>query len=136
MNVSDLTFDGDLGELERLSGEVEWFCEENGLESEIEFDLNLALEELFVNAVRHGGCQGVKDAARVRLELLPNGVRVEFSDRGKEFDPAAAPAPDLAAPLSDRPVGGLGLHLVRSIMRDLEYRRADDWNHYTMWRPI
>ena len=136
MNVSDLTFDGDLGELERLSGEVEWFCEENGLESEIEFDLNLALEELFVNAVRHGGCQGVKDAARVRLELLPNGVRVEFSDRGKEFDPAAAPAPDLAAPLSDRQVGGLGLHLVRSIMRDLEYRRADDWNHYTMWRPI
>ena len=136
MSVTDLTFDGDLREVERLASEVEWFCQENELVSDVEFDLNLALEELFVNVLRHGGCQGVKDAVRVRLELLKDGVRAEFSDCGREFDPATAPAPDLEGPLAGRPIGGLGLHLVKHTMSDLQYRRADGWNHVTMWRPI
>lgn len=130
------TFDGDLLEVERLAEEVEWFCQENGLPSEVEFDVNLALEELFVNAVRHGGCAGVKGAARVSLGLEDRRVRVEFSDCGREFDPATAPEPDLEGPLAGRPIGGLGLHLVRHTMQDLQYRRAEGWNHVTMWRPI
>ena len=136
LSAADLTLDGDLRELERLAEEVEWFCQENGLESNIEFDLNLVLEELFVNAVRHGGCEGVKEAARVHLELREDGVRVEFADRGREFDPAQAPEPDLEGPLAGRPIGGLGLHLVRNLAKDLEYRRVDGWNHITLWRPI
>lgn len=136
MSATDLTFDGDLGEVERLGEEIEWFCEENGVSGEVEFDLNLALEELFVNAVKHGGCAGVKEAARVRLELRDGAIHVSFSDRGRAFDPSTAPEPDLDAPLAGRTPGGLGLHLVRHTMRDLQYRRADDWNHITMWRPI
>ena len=135
MSGSEYTFDGDLGELERLAEEVEWFCEEHGLSSDVEFDLNLALEELFVNAVRHGGCAGVKDAARVRLERTGDGVRVEFSDRGREFDPAAVPAPDLEASMAERKAGGLGLHLVRNMMQDFAYRRSGEWNHMVMRRP-
>ncbi|MBZ5575623.1 MAG: ATP-binding protein [Acidobacteriia bacterium] len=136
MSEIDLTFDGDLQEVERLATEVEWYCQENGLDSEVEFDLNLALEELFVNALRHGGCQGIKDAVRVRLVRQKDGVRAEFSDCGPEFDPATAPQPDLEGPLAGRPIGGLGLHLVRHTMSGLEYRRADGRNYVTMWRPI
>jgi anti-sigma regulatory factor (Ser/Thr protein kinase) len=56
------------------------------------------------------------------------GVRVEFADRGSAFDPEAAPEPDLAAPLTERKIGGLGLHFVRSLSRIVEYRREDGWN--------
>lgn len=136
MNRTELIFAGDVGEVKRLAEEVEGFCRENGLADEVEFDLNLALEELFVNVVRHGGCAGLPDAVRVRLEHQKGGVRADFCDRGPEFDPNSAPPPDLAGPLAGRPIGGLGLHLVRQTMQQVQYRRADGWNHVTMWRSI
>jgi serine/threonine-protein kinase RsbW len=93
------------------------------------------LEELFTNSVRHGGCAGMENAVHIRLQLHDDGVRVEYSDRGAAFDPLSAPAPDLELPLADRPVGGLGIHLLRQIMRELVYRREDGWNRLAMRRP-
>ena len=136
LNNAEFTLDGNLHDLERLTEEVAWFCEENALASDVEFDLNLALEELFTNAIRHGGCEGLTDAVRVRLERLEDSVSAEFSDRGREFDPVVAPSPDLAAPLAELPSGRLGLHLVRCTMRDLQYHRSGEWNQVTMRRPI
>jgi len=128
--VITLALDGRLGELERLASEVERFCREQGLDDEVRFDLNLALEELFINALRHGGCLGMEHAAEVRLALEDDGVGVEFQDRGAAFDPASAPAPDPAR------VGGLGLHLVRGIMQEIEYERAGEWNRIRMRRAV
>ncbi|HXR36138.1 MAG TPA: ATP-binding protein [Candidatus Binataceae bacterium] len=127
---------GSFTELARLAAETARFCREHGLDGDVEFDLNLALEELFTNVVRHGGCEGMAEAARVRFEMLADGVGIEFADRGAPFDPLAAPTPDLEAPLENRRPGGLGIHLVRQIMRDLRYDRADGWNRLTMRRPI
>lgn len=112
------------------------FCRENNLSEDVEFEMNLTMEELFANAVRHGSCRGVPGVVRIRLDRTSDGVRAEFADRGAPFDPTGAPAPDLEAPLDERPTGGLGLHLVRQTMRDLEYRRVDGWNVLTMVRPI
>lgn len=136
--LSDVQFtlDGNLHELARLAEEVTWFCEENALSSEVEFDLNLAMEELFTNAIRHGGCEGMKDAVRIKLALRDESVNVEFADSGREFDPRASLPLDLTAPLSERQAGGLGLHLVRRTMSDLQYRRLGEWNHITMRRPL
>ena len=130
--------DGALGELGRLAAETAGFCREHSLASVVEFDVNLVLEELFVNAVRHGGCEGIPDAVVIRLQLNDHGLRVEFSDRGRAFDPTAASAPsaDIAAPLAARRPGGLGIHLVRQIMGDLEYHREGEWNRLIMRRPI
>ena len=103
---------------------------------EVEFDLNLVLEELFTNTVNHGGCRGVEHAAEVALHRYPDGVELVYSDRGTPFDPTSAPAPDITAPLEDRPIGGLGVHLIRQIMRDFEYQRLNGWNRLRMFRPI
>jgi len=118
-----------LNELARLAEELEVFCRENSLASAIQYDLNLALDELFTNAYRHGGCEGMQQAVKIRLEAASDGVRVEFRDRGQAFDPATAPAPDLSR------IGGLGIHLVRKIMSDFEYQRAGEWNRIKMRRP-
>jgi serine/threonine-protein kinase RsbW len=103
---------------------------------DVEFDLNLVLEELFVNSIRHGGCAGVEGAAEIQFTMLPDGVGLEYADRGEPFDPTEAPAPDITAPLAERAVGGLGIHLMRQIMRDIEYHRLDGWNRLRMRRPI
>src|SRR5689334_19772244 len=65
---AELALDGSLHELARLAEELERFCRERSLGSEIQFDLNLALEELFTNAVQHGGCEGMERAVKIRLE--------------------------------------------------------------------
>ena len=132
----EITLDGNLHELGRLAEEVAWFCEENALATDVEFDLNLVMEELFTNAVRHGGCEGVTEAARVRLDLRDDCVEAEFSDRGREFDPSSVPPPDVTAALAERPAGGMGLHLVRRTVGDLAYQRSGGWNHVKMRRPI
>ncbi|MCU1234538.1 MAG: putative anti-sigma regulatory factor, serine/threonine protein kinase [Candidatus Solibacter sp.] len=130
------SLNGNLKELGRLAAEVSRFCRENALTEDAEFQLNLVLEELFVNTVRHGGCEGVENSARVRLRAVSDGVVVEFADRGRPFDPTTAPAADVNAPLAERPIGGLGIHLVREIMRDLRYERAGEWNQLRMRRPL
>jgi serine/threonine-protein kinase RsbW len=136
LTTLEFTLDGNLHELGRVAEELTWFCEENDLGAEVEFDLNLAIEELFTNALRHGGCEGMKDAIRVRLERREDFVEAEFSDRGREFNPASAPPPDLEASLAGRPAGGLGLNLVRRTMSDLQYRRSGEWNQVTMRRAL
>ena len=83
------------------------------------FALGLCVEELFVNAVTHGG------AARVRLAL--DGPTLEFRDDGAAFDPTAAPAKRLAGD-GDFEIGGFGTGLLQKFARALDYRRADGWN--------
>jgi len=133
---SDLVLNGNLGELARMTAETAQFCRQHGLAEDVEFDLNLVLEELFVNSLQHGGCQGLDSVVEVRFSLLPDGVRLEYADRGTPFDPTQAPAAAVASPLSEQPVGGLGIHLIRQIMRDIEYHRLDGWNRLRMRRPI
>ena len=129
----NLCLSGSIHELERLTGEIGRFCGEHSLPDDVEFQLNLVLEELFVNAVRHGGCEGIPEAASVRIVLEEDGaVQVSFSDRGGPFDLTAAPDADIHAPLSERQAGGLGIHLVRQIMRDVSYRREGEWNILSM----
>jgi serine/threonine-protein kinase RsbW len=133
---TEFFLNGDLRELDRLASEVGRFCSAYSLGEDAVFELNLVLEELFVNSVRHGGCEGVRDAARVRLGR-GNGIEVEYRDRGRPFDPTQAPEPDIHAPLEEREGGGLGIHLVRRIMREVRYCRVDDGNQINMtWGAI
>ena len=134
LSQADISLNGSLRELERLAAGVADFCAANALDDEADFQLNLVLEELFVNAVRHGGCEGMADAARVQLRNAPDGVTVEFRDRGRPFDPSGAPEADIHAPLAARQGGGLGIHLVREIMRDIYYVRDGEWNVTRMRR--
>ena len=76
------------------------------------------------------------DAARVRLRLVPAGVEVQYSDRGRPYNPLDAPPPDLEAPLEEREIGGLGVHLLRRTMSDLRYERSGDCNRLTMIRRL
>lgn len=127
-----INLDGNLKELDRLAAWLSRYCSDAGLGDDIQFRLNLALEELFTNAVRHGGCDGMPDAAAIRLRRDAGEVQVEYSDRGRPFDPAEAPAPDLESPLVERAPGGLGLHFVRQLAAHFEYHRVGERNRITL----
>lgn len=100
------------------------------LAPEVRDDLRLIAEEVVCNALEHG-LQGTHGQARqVVFDLTRCGdnLQVEFRDTGKPFDPLAQPPPDLDADILDRPIGGLGLHLVRELAETISYRREEPYN--------
>ena len=96
------------------------------------FRVNLALEELGLNIIDYGYDGGPCDIDIV-LTSDDDAVTIEIIDGGPPFDPLHdAPTPDLDASIEDRRIGGLGVHLVRTLMDDLRYRREHGKNHLTL----
>ena len=58
------------------------------------------------------------------------------SDNGKEFDPTTRPEPDLKSGPEERPIGGLGIHLIRTIMDTVSYKRQSGKNLLIMTKNI
>lgn len=63
-------------------------------------------------------------------------MTAEVEDDGRPFNPLEAPEPDLAAPVEERKVGGLGIHLIRNMMDHLEYRRLQGTNLLVMKKKV
>lgn len=90
---------------------------------------NLILEELVLNTLTHGDTTGL---TKIDLELESNdhALTIHLTDDGSPFNPLTdAPEPDITLPLAERPIGGLGVYLVRTMGEELEYRRENDRNH-------
>ena len=68
----------------------------------------------------------------VRFALEPAALRVEIEDDAGPFNPLDAPAVDTALPLEEKPLGGLGVHLIRKSVDELEYQRAGNRNVLVM----
>jgi len=127
-----VTLVNDRSEVERLSRLVDAFGVAEGLQPDAIFSVNLALDAVVTNIIRYAHDDGRQHPIVVRLTLVPGVLTVEVEDDGRAFNPLEAPAPDLHASIEDRPIGGLGIHLVRSVMTSVEYRREDGRNLLTM----
>jgi serine/threonine-protein kinase RsbW len=92
----------------------------------------LALEEVFMNVVMHGSTPGDLPWVEVSLDLADGGLTMTVEDDGRPFDPLSLPPPDVAASLSDRRVGGLGVYLVRQMMDAVTYSRVGSRNQLRM----
>jgi serine/threonine-protein kinase RsbW len=87
---------------------------ELGLEPQVMFDLQLAVEEACTNVVLHA-YDGQGGNLQISFEPIEGGVRVVLRDFGAPFDPQAIPLPNVKAPLDQRPLGGLGLYLIQQV---------------------
>ena len=93
-----------------------------GLESADMDKLDLVLEEILVNIARYAYRGGTGDV-EVAYAADGGALLVEITDRGSDFNPLEATLPDLTLGLAERPVGGLGILLVKQIVGSLRYRR-------------
>jgi serine/threonine-protein kinase RsbW len=84
------------------------------------FALRLAVEEVFTNILRHGYPDG-HGPVRIGVRTPPGRIVVTLDDEALAFDPRDAPPADLAADWSDRPLGGLGWHLVRQHVDEVHH---------------
>lgn len=133
----DVTISNDLGELQRLAMLVDEFVERNALPERIAFNLNLCLDELITNIVSYGFDDGHHHDIHVRFVIRDGMLETEIEDDAKEYDPfTEAPEPDLDAGVDDRPIGGLGVFLVKEFMDRTEYVRTDGRNYTRLWKSI
>ena len=98
--------------------------------------MNLALDEVVTNVIRYAHDDGRQHPIVVRLALEQGVLTAQVEDDGRAFNPLDAPVPDIGAGIDDRPIGGLGIHLVRSVMTSVEYRREDGRNVLTMKKRL
>ena len=94
--------------------------------------LDLLLEEIFMNVCSHAYPDGRQGVVTLTYSIpAPGELSVEIADQGPEFNPLAEAPPDLTLPLEDRPIGGLGIFLVKTLAPFITYRRDGDWNRLT-----
>jgi anti-sigma regulatory factor (Ser/Thr protein kinase) len=98
-----------------------------GLPEEARLDLVLALDEAVANVIQHG-YRGGPGELEVEASLADGEVELRVIDRAPPFDPLVVPPPDLGGGLERRPVGGLGVHLIRMLTDRAEYRREGGRN--------
>ena len=90
------------------------------------------VEELFVNTVVHGHGGDTDAPIRLALTVTPSAIAVRYEDTARAFDPfTVADEPDDEDDLDQRPIGGLGVRLIRAIVEDLHYARRESWNQLT-----
>ncbi len=133
---SVLLLNSDIAELERLTAFLDAFCQSEGISDDICYQLQIALEELVINAIKYGGCEPKEGAIRLAIWKAADEVRAVLSDSGTAFNPLDAPSPDLTKSLRDRPVGGLGIHIARNLMASIRYERREGRNYLYLTKPV
>jgi serine/threonine-protein kinase RsbW len=119
-------------EVERLNRLIRQFGELHEIPSRTLYALNLAVDELVSNVILYAFDNPIEQEVVIKIDAAQKEVTAVITDSGRAFDPFSVPPPDLDAPLEEREIGGLGVHLVRSLMDRLEYQRVGSKNVLTV----
>ena len=123
-----LTLPHDINTIPQLNEFIDTVCEELEIDMALAMSLNLAMEEAVVNVMDYAYPAGTE--GEVNIEAIADETQLHFiiSDSGKPFDPTAKEEVDTTLSAEERPIGGLGIHLIRQLMDDISYERKDDKN--------
>lgn len=122
---------GEHARVEDLNASLEAVLARHKIAPGVRGDVRLIVEELASNAIEYGGADGIdmgQHELSVNIAIEGDLLSLDFRDSGAPFDPLDAPEPDLDADIPDRPVGGLGLYLIRQLAEELQYERIGDHN--------
>ena len=97
---------------------------------------NLAVEELVTNCIRYGYQDTREHVIEIDMSVDDGQLVLQIVDDGKAFNPVDAPAPDTSLAPEDRAIGGLGLHLLRTLSDGMSYERRDERNRVTLVKRL
>ena len=125
-------------EILRLVETVEAFLLEKGVSSDTAYAMTLSLDEMAANSIRHAyaAAEAGDRHVWVELDVAESALRATVTDEGPPFNPLEAEAPDLTLAIEERGIGGLGIHIVRTMMDGVEYERTGVRNIVTMWKNL
>ena len=131
-----LTLANDLAEIPRLADFVDELCARLSATQKDVLALQLSLEEVVTNVIDHGYTDGQPHTFTVTFSVSSHRITIVIDDDAPAYDPLARPDVDTSLPLEDRPIGGLGVHLVKKLMTSARYERRDGHNRLTLERTL
>jgi anti-sigma regulatory factor (Ser/Thr protein kinase) len=128
--------DSQLRDIETLAEEVDLFATDTRLSPDIQGEIQLALEEIVSNVIKHG-CRGqAGKPIEVSITRDNDTLTLIVEDCAMPFNPLSVPEPDLNKPMEEKQPGGLGVHLVRQLMSSVEYQFVDGKNRLIMRKQL
>ncbi|RAP28503.1 hypothetical protein DID76_04555 [Candidatus Marinamargulisbacteria bacterium SCGC AG-414-C22] len=136
-NPLPVHFTNDVQELVKLQHVVELFCQTYQLNKKIQQSVNLVLEELITNTIFYGYADHSEHTIYVTLHKHESTVQIIVEDDATPFNPLKdAPETDSSLDIQEKPIGGLGINIVKNMMNDIEYKRTNNKNILTLTKEI
>jgi len=124
----------DLAAAQSASEAASRWLEQRQTPAELRYFANLVIEEIVTNCIKYGYNDTKEHVIEITLQFSGGSLVITILDDGQPFDPLAAPEPDLHIDPEERPIGGLGLYLLRQMSDRMEYHRDGDKNRLTIWK--
>ncbi len=127
----ELIVPGGIADIPAILAFVERACQQAGVDPTLYFDLELAVEEACCNVIEHAYA-GQGGQFGIRFEVRDRDIVITLRDHGRPFDPKQVAAPDMHRPLTERRIGGLGLHLMHQLMDEVRFTFSETANTLVM----
>lgn len=121
--MEELVIRNQLSEIARVNERFNLFARRHSIPDEFRRPFNLVFDELLTNIISYGYDDDEDHEIRVGIGLEDETLTVSISDDARAFDPEEQGIPDTTLSVEERPVGGLGIYLVRNLMDEFSYRR-------------
>lgn len=131
-----LVLPNDIETIPQLNEFIDLVAEEVGLDMSLTMSLNLAMEEAVVNVMDYAYPNGQKGDVDIEVTADQEWMTFVITDTGIAFDPTTKEDADTTLSAEERPIGGLGIFLVRQLMDDINYKREGNKNVLTLRKKL
>ena len=132
----EITLPSDIKEVETLGAFVKQTCEHMNVGKPLVGKIRLAIEEAVVNVMEYAYPTGTTGEVTIRMTSDGHRLKIIITDTGNPFNPTEVSAADTTLSVEERPIGGLGILLVRELMDSINYERIDGKNILTLRKII
>lgn len=127
--MSELNIEAKTENLDKVLAFVDQHLEERGCTVQAQMQIDVSVEELFVNIAQYAYAPDIGVVTiRVELEEAPSVVVITFIDKGIPYNPLAKEDPDITLSADERPIGGLGIYMVKKSMDEVSYEYKEGQN--------
>lgn len=131
-----LTLHNDVQQVTLLADYIDAVADESALDPALAISLNLALEEAVANVILYAYPEGTQGDVDITTTVADGVLTFIIADEGVPFDPTQKEEADVTLGLEERPIGGLGIFLVRQIMDTVGYERREGRNILTLTKKL
>ena len=136
MPEATVRIENDLSEIAKVDEKLDDFAEQFGVPPAVTAAFHIIFDDLLNNVISYGFNDEQRHFIDIRLELTANNLTVSIADDGVPFNPLAESAPDTTLSIEDRPIGGMGIHLVINMVDNISYQRTADKNVLTLTKSF
>ena len=135
-DIQTLTLPNNVETVPQLSSFIEDMAEKHGVDPSVIMNINLAIEEVVVNVMNYAYPKDIVGEVNITATYENRMLIFTIRDSGVPFDPTSATSPDIDLSVDERPIGGLGIFLVRQIMDEISYSYENNQNVLTLKKKI